>query len=80
MLLCNTDEDPAKQRNYLGVLVAERVAGAIISPTDTGTPKISGTDRPWHVRGHLRPGRRPTGGPTPYQAATSTGPGWGPST
>lgn len=41
VLLCNTDEDPAKQREYLGVLVAERVAGAVISPTEAGAPEIS---------------------------------------
>jgi LacI family transcriptional regulator len=41
VLLCNTDEDPAKQREYLGVLVAERVAGAIISPTEAAAPEIS---------------------------------------
>jgi DNA-binding LacI/PurR family transcriptional regulator len=40
VLLCNTDEDPAKQREYLGVLAAERVAGAIISPTEAGAPEI----------------------------------------
>jgi DNA-binding LacI/PurR family transcriptional regulator len=41
VLLCNTDEDPAKQREYLKVLAAERVAGAIISPTEAGAPEIS---------------------------------------
>jgi LacI family transcriptional regulator len=41
VLLCNTDEDPAKQREYLSVLVAERVAGAIISPTEAAAPEIS---------------------------------------
>jgi len=41
VLLCNTDEDPAKQREYLGVLVAERVAGAIISPTEAAAPEIA---------------------------------------
>jgi LacI family transcriptional regulator len=41
VLLCNTDEDPAKQREYLGVLVAERVAGAIITPTEAAAPEIS---------------------------------------
>jgi LacI family transcriptional regulator len=41
VLLCNTDEDAAKQREYLGVLVAERVAGAIISPTEAAAPEIS---------------------------------------
>src|SRR5271170_6606672 len=41
VLLCNTDEDPVKQREYLGVLAAERVAGAIMSPTEAGAPEIS---------------------------------------
>lgn len=41
VLLCNTDEDPAKQREYLDVLIAERVAGAIISPTEAAAPEIS---------------------------------------
>jgi LacI family transcriptional regulator len=40
VLLCNTDEDPAKQRDYLGVLAAERVAGVILSPTDGRAPEI----------------------------------------
>ena len=33
VLLCNTDEDPGKQHEYLAVLAQERVAGVIISPT-----------------------------------------------
>ena len=41
VLLCNTDEDPVKQREYLGVLISERVAGAIISPTEADGPEIS---------------------------------------
>lgn len=41
VLLCNTDEDPAKQREYLGVLIAERVAGLVISPTEAAAPEIS---------------------------------------
>jgi DNA-binding LacI/PurR family transcriptional regulator len=41
VLLCNTDDDPVKQREYLGVLIAERVAAAIISPTEAGAPEIS---------------------------------------
>jgi LacI family transcriptional regulator len=40
VLLCNTDEDPAKQRDYLEVLAAERVAGVILSPTDGRAPEI----------------------------------------
>lgn len=41
VLLCNTDEQPEKQRAYLGVLAAERVAGAIISPSEADAPEIS---------------------------------------
>lgn len=41
VLVGNTDEDPAKQRDYLEVLAAERVAGAIISPTDAGATEIT---------------------------------------
>lgn len=35
VLLCNTDETPAKQRVYLQMLADERVQGVIVSPTDT---------------------------------------------
>lgn len=41
VLLCNTDEDPVKQRDYLGVLAAERVSGVILSPTDRSADEIS---------------------------------------
>ncbi|HID87460.1 MAG TPA: LacI family transcriptional regulator [Anaerolineae bacterium] len=34
LLLCNSDEDPAKEALYVDVLQAERVAGIIISPAD----------------------------------------------
>jgi DNA-binding LacI/PurR family transcriptional regulator len=34
LLLCNSDEDPARARLYVNVLQAERVAGIIISPAD----------------------------------------------
>jgi DNA-binding LacI/PurR family transcriptional regulator len=34
VLLCNTDETPAKQREYLDVLEAERVLGVILAPAD----------------------------------------------
>jgi DNA-binding LacI/PurR family transcriptional regulator len=34
VVLCNTDENPAKQQMYLRVMRAERVAGLIISPTN----------------------------------------------
>ncbi len=40
ILLCNTDEDPAKQRDYLGVLAAERVVGVILSPSDPVATEI----------------------------------------
>ena len=40
VLLCNTDEQASKQSDYLKVLAAERVGGAILSPTDPGAPEI----------------------------------------
>jgi LacI family transcriptional regulator len=36
VLLCNTDETPAKQRAYLEMLADERALGVIISPADQG--------------------------------------------
>jgi DNA-binding LacI/PurR family transcriptional regulator len=52
VLLCNTDETPAKQQSYLEVLAAERVVGVILAPSDpagveigrllsTGTPVVA---------------------------------------
>ena len=32
LLLCNSDEDPAKERLYIDIMLAEKVAGVIISP------------------------------------------------
>lgn len=36
VFLCNSDEDPAKEDFYIDLLLAEQVAGAIISPTVDG--------------------------------------------
>jgi LacI family transcriptional regulator len=33
LILCNSDEEPGKERQYIEVLCAERVAGAIVTPT-----------------------------------------------
>ncbi|MBV9229050.1 MAG: LacI family DNA-binding transcriptional regulator [Chloroflexi bacterium] len=33
LILCNSDEDPRKEQQYIEVLCSERVAGAIIAPT-----------------------------------------------
>jgi len=41
VLLCNTDEEPAKQRDYLEMLAGERVSGVILSPSDPGGPEIA---------------------------------------
>jgi LacI family transcriptional regulator len=34
LLLCNTDEEPAKQRAYLEMLAGERVLGVIVAPSN----------------------------------------------
>lgn len=36
LILCNSDEDPAKERMYLNVMQAEQVAGLIIVPAHSG--------------------------------------------
>ncbi|MFV2020446.1 LacI family DNA-binding transcriptional regulator [Micromonospora sp. LOL_023] len=37
VVLCNTDEDPAKEARYLNAVLAEQVAGVIISPSGPTT-------------------------------------------
>jgi len=41
LLLCNTDEEPAKQRAYLEMLAGERVLGVILSPSNPAGDEIS---------------------------------------
>ncbi|MGI8485611.1 MAG: LacI family DNA-binding transcriptional regulator [Thermomicrobiales bacterium] len=41
VLLCNTDETPAKQSSYLEMLAAERVLGVVIAPADPADVTIS---------------------------------------
>ena len=40
LVLCNSDENPAKERQYIEVLYAEQVAGAIIVPTRERQPGL----------------------------------------
>lgn len=40
VLVCNTNEDPAKEAEYLRMLADERVGGIIISATDPDGPQI----------------------------------------
>jgi LacI family transcriptional regulator len=37
VVLCNSDESPGKEANYIAVAAAERVAGVVISPAATNT-------------------------------------------
>jgi LacI family transcriptional regulator len=41
VLLCNTDENPEKQKSYLQMLAAERVLGVLISPSDPAGEELS---------------------------------------
>jgi LacI family transcriptional regulator len=41
VLVCNTDESPAKQQTYLETLVEERVLGVILSPSDAHGAQIA---------------------------------------
>ena len=37
VVLCNSDEELGKERYYIDVALAERMAGVVISPSSTGT-------------------------------------------
>lgn len=37
VVLCNSDENPEKERRYIDVAIQERVAGVVLSPTGTTT-------------------------------------------
>lgn len=41
VLLCNTDEDPTKQLDYLNVVLSRRVDGVIIAPYDSDACNLS---------------------------------------
>jgi len=41
VILCNTDEDPAKEAMYLQLMQEERVTGVILAPTRQGAEKVS---------------------------------------
>ena len=40
LILCNSDENPHKEQQYIEVLCAERVAGAIVVPTSENPQKL----------------------------------------
>lgn len=40
LILCNSDENSRKEQQYIEVLCAERVAGAIVVPTSENPPKL----------------------------------------
>ena len=40
VLLCNTDENPTKQLQYLGVVLSQRVDGVIIAPYDSDSRNL----------------------------------------
>ncbi len=40
LILCNSDENPHKEQQYIEVLCAERVAGAIVVPTSENAQKL----------------------------------------
>jgi LacI family transcriptional regulator len=40
VLLCNTDENPTKQQNYLDVVIRQQVDGVVIAPCDTDAQNL----------------------------------------
>ncbi len=49
VILCNTDEDPAREAMYLRLMEEERVTGVIFAPTVTTTAGLGAAplDFPW---------------------------------
>ncbi len=41
VLLCNTDESPTKQQNYLDVVIRQQVDGVVIAPCDTDARNLA---------------------------------------
>src|SRR5207302_9470369 len=61
VVLCNADDDPAKEHRYLDVALAERVAGVIISPAGPQTDVASLQEQPIPVVAVDRPLPEPVG-------------------
>ncbi len=40
VLICNTDEDPKKEENYMELMAEEKVAGILLSPTRAGFKNV----------------------------------------
>lgn len=49
VILCNTDEDPAREAMYLQLMQEERVAGVILAPTRDGLARITGAKLPYPI-------------------------------
>ena len=47
LILCNTDEDPAKEQSYLELMADEQASGVIISPSLEGLRRYSGGQWPF---------------------------------
>ncbi|GKS87721.1 LacI family DNA-binding transcriptional regulator [Acidovorax sp. SUPP2539] len=47
LILCNTDEDPAKEQSYLELMADEQASGVILSPTMEGLKRLRPTDWPF---------------------------------
>lgn len=61
VVLCNADDDPVKERRYLDVALAERVAGVVISPAGPQTDLASLQEQPIPVVAVDRPLPEPVG-------------------
>ena len=47
LILCNTDEDPAKEQSYLELMADEQASGVILSPTMEGLKRLRPADWPF---------------------------------
>lgn len=55
VVLCNSDDDPAKEARYLGILAAQQVQGVLIVPGRRQVDRIFRPFRPRDPHGAARP-------------------------
>ena len=80
VILCNTDEDPAKETQYLRVLIEKRVDGIILATTAGSLPGGAGRPLAADSAGALRPRAAPSSPSTPSRWTACSADAWPPST
>ena len=58
LYLCNSEEDAAREAEYLDILLEQRVRGVLITPVASGSERLRTHAGPGRPRGARRPGGR----------------------